>query len=222
MNSLGCPALLSTLFSLLVRNPESSLQSFHPKRIRDSSSKDSFKTKPQTLQNIHPSYKNSNIVYSVLSCTVHIFPRLLCHSLHGNLKSILFRMQRSFRGSLVWISRKCRPGTLCACRITPPPHPTHPHPPPGTVCYLDSSGSSWWTVGSWVSLSARTTYLGKTHGGSAAAPLALAWLSVPRIQRGRLLSSGGRMSGPGGRCIKGRGSILESFPELSAWVAVLG
>ena len=126
VNSLGCPALLSTLFSLLVRNPESSLQSFHPKRIRDSSSKDSFKTKPQTLQNIHPSYKNSNIVYSVLSRTVHIFPRLLCHSLHGNLKSILFRMQRSFRGSSIRISRKCRPGMLCACRNTPP----HPHPQP--------------------------------------------------------------------------------------------
>ena len=133
VNSLGCPALLSTLFSLLDGNPESSSQSFHPRRIRDSSSKDSFKTKPQTLQNIHPSYRNSNIVYSVLNCTVHVFPRLLSHSLHGNLKSILFRMQRSFRGSLVRFSRTCRPGTLCACRNPPPSGPSAIRTPRGRL-----------------------------------------------------------------------------------------
>ena len=136
-----------------------------------------------------------------------------------NLKSVLFRLLlfREASGSVLCCSpqsvgQACPVlvGTLLGC------HPS------STACSWNSSWSPCWAVGSWVSLSARTTYLGKTHGGSAAAPLALAWLSVPRIQRGRLLSSGGRMSGPGGRCIKGRGSILESFPELSAWVAVLG
>lgn len=138
------------------------------------------KTKPQPLQNIHPSYKNSNIVYSVPSCTVHIFPRLLCHSLHGNLKSVLLGC-REASGEFTRISRSAAQASLCACGLPhhlTPLHPTHP----GTVCYLDSPGSSC-GQGSWVSLSARTTYLGKTHGGSVQLPLGSCLASVPRTQR---------------------------------------
>lgn len=187
------------------------------KRIRDSSSKDSFKTKPQTLKTYIQVTKNNNI--SVFWPLHTSSPFHVCfYSLSAEPSNPVHCRVQEKLGSLVRISR-CSPGTLCACRITT--HTTHPlHP--GPSAFSDSSGSSWWTVGSWVSLSARTTYLGKTHGGSAASPLAPCLALSAEHPKGKASFLWWEDEWTRWECIKGGGVFSGSFPELSAWVAVLG
>ena len=70
----------------------------------------------------------------------------------------------------------------------------------------------------------------ETHRGSAAAPLPLAWLPVPcrehevfcRDTGWRVLPCAWRLRDPDGKCCKGRGNILKSFPELLCDCCLVG